>query len=180
MTPACKHQGSCGLHIAGQRRRPHLPWFHYIPAVHQNHPKRGQMLDSHTLMPISTVFPSAAFKPTRYLMDLTEQKPWKFLPPTPHTIVRAMGTFRHLLRQVLCGRVVTLTSWSLTATVLLSPTSPQPAVRHLLAVGSLAAFRGITCTASVIPALPFSWDGSHTQNLTWHKLLCLTLHLVWH
>lgn len=101
--------------------------------------------------------------------DLTEQKPWKLLSPTPHTMVRVMGTSRHLLRQLRSDKVVTLTSWSLAATVLLSPTSPQPAVRHLLDLGTLVFSRGINCTAFVIVALPLSCDRIH-QKITQIKI----------
>ncbi len=80
------------------------------------------------------------------------------LSPTPQIIDRVMGTPRHLLRQVRCDSMVTLTSCSLSGKVLLSPTSPQPAVLHLLPGRTLTCLRGSSCTASVRLALPLSWD----------------------
>lgn len=90
----------------------------------------------------------------------TEQKPWTAAPPTPQTIVLAMGTrpCAHRRLQIRCDSVVTLTSWSLSATVLLSPISPQPTVRHLLRAPSLSMFSGMSCTALFSWALPLSCD----------------------
>lgn len=90
---------------------------------------------------------------------LTEQKPWNAEPPTPQTIVLVMGTDLHLLIHCLCDSVVTFTSCSLAGKVLLSPTSPQPAVRHLLVALNLLLFSGITCTTSLSWALSLSCDG---------------------
>lgn len=91
-------------------------------------------------------------------MLFTEQKPWTSAPPTPQTMDEAMGTRPrpHRNLQSLCDSVVTLTSWSLSAMVLLSPMSPQPAVMHLLRPPSLFMFSGMSCTALFSCALPLS------------------------
>lgn len=118
-----------------------------------------QTLLAYKLVNLSSVcFTPVHNKGSLQLHSLTEQKPWKGPGPTPQTIDLVMGTPRHLLRQSRCGRVVALTSWSRTGKVLLSPTSPQPAVTHLLNVFSLVLFSEISLTASVSCALLLSWD----------------------